>query len=174
MPTREKEQAVEAMKDWMEKCTVAIATNYAGLPVATMTNLRRALRESGVQYKIIKNTLAYLAADAAGKPGLKEIVKGPTAIAFTYGEQVDPAKALSEFMRTNRSSLSIIGGFLDDKVLSAADVENLASLPSKDELLARLLGQMQAPTAGLVRVLNGPIEGLARVLQAQADKISAE
>lgn len=174
MPTREKEQAVEAMKDWMEKCTVAIATNYAGIPVSTMTNLRRALRESGVQYKIVKNTLAYLAADAAGRPGLKEIVQGPTAIAFTYGEQVDPAKALSEFMRANRSSLSIIGGFLDDKVLSVADVENLASLPSKDELLAKLLGQMLAPTAGLVRVLNGPIEGLARVLQAHADKISAE
>lgn len=174
MPTTDKAQAVEAMKDWMEKCTVAIATNYDGLPVSEMTELRRALRESGVQYKIVKNTLAYRAADEAGKPGIKEIVKGPTGIAFTYGEQVDPAKAISEFIRSNRSSLKIIGGFLDDRVLSAADVENLASLPSKDELIAKLLGQMQAPTAGLVRVLNGPIAGLARVLQAHADNQSAE
>jgi large subunit ribosomal protein L10 len=123
-----------------------------------------------VEYKVVKNTLAYRAADEAGVPAFKQIVIGPTGVAFGYGEPTEPAKAISTYIRTSRSTMKIIGGMLDGRALSAEDVENLANLPPKDVLIARLLGQLQAPITGLVRVLNGPPSGLARVLQAIIDK----
>jgi large subunit ribosomal protein L10 len=172
LPTEEKAQAIEEMKDWMGKASIVISTDYTGLPVSEMTQLRRTLREKEVQYKIVKNTLAYRAADESGRPGIKEIIQGPTAVAFSYGEPVDPAKALSDFIRTRRSPLKILGGVLDGRVLSAADVDNLATLPSKEELYSKLLGQMQAPSSSLVRVLNESLARLARVLQAHVDQAS--
>ena len=170
MPTDSNVQMVEQLRGWIEQCTVAITTDYTGLSVEAMNALRRDLREKGVQFRVVKNTLTYLAADAAGKPAFKEIVEGPTGIAFGYGDPVEPAKALAEYMRVARSPLKIRGGIMDGRVLSSGDVAALAALPSKEELVARLLGQLQAPISGLVTVLNGPISGLARVLQAHIDK----
>ena len=170
MPTESNVRRVEELRGWIERCTVAITTDYTGLSVDAMNVLRRELREKGVQFRVVKNTLTYLAADAAGKPGFKEIVQGPTGIAFGYGDPVEPARALAEYIRVARSSLKISGGLMDGRVLSPEDVVALAALPSKDELVARLLGQLQAPISGLVTVLNGPISGLARVLQAYIDK----
>ena len=155
----------------MEECTVAISTDYTGLSVSAMTELRRSLREKNVQFRIVKNTLAYRAADAAGRPAFKEIVDGPTAFAFSNGEPVDPAKALVDFIRTTRSPLKIRGGILGDRVLTLEEVNNLATLPSKEELIARLMGQLNAPAAGLVYVLNANIAGLARLLQRHVENL---
>ena len=174
MPTDRKIQAVQDMTDWLDGATIVISTNYAGLPVTDMTSLRRALRDKEVRYKVVKNTLAYIAADNVGKPELKEIIQGPSAIAFGYGEPTDPAKALSEFIRETRSPLEIRGAVLDGRVLDSAQVEQLASLPSKDELVAQMLARMQSPISGLVNVLNGPIAGLARVLQGRIDQIQEQ
>ena len=171
MPTERKINAVEEMRQWMQECTVAISTDYTGLSVGAMTGLRRSLREKNVQFRIIKNTLAYLAADAAGRPAFKDVVEGPTAFAFGYGEPVDPAKVLVEFIRTTRSPMKIRGGVLGDRMLTVEQVDNLATLPSKEELIARLMGQLNAPAAGLVYVLNANIAGLARVLQRQVEKL---
>ena len=170
MPTESKVQLVEQLRGWIEQCTVAISTDYSGLSVDAMTRLRRELREKGVQFRVVKNTLTHLAADAAGKPAFKEIVEGPTGIAFGYGDPVEPAKALAEYIRGARSPLKIKGSLVDGRVLSSEEVEALAALPSKEVLAARLLGQLQAPISGLLNVLNGPISGLARVLQAHIDK----
>jgi large subunit ribosomal protein L10 len=170
LPTEEKAQAISDIRDWIERSTIAISTNYAGLPVSQITAFRRALREAGVEYRVVKNALAFRAADEAGVPAIKQIVSGPTGIAFGYGEPSEPAKAISNFIRTNRSTMTIIGGVLDGRALSPADIENLATLPPREELIAKLLGQLQAPITGLVRVLNGPQSGLARVLQAIVDK----
>ena len=155
----------------MEECTVAISTDYTGLSVSAMTELRRSLREKNVQFRIVKNTLAYRAADAAGRPAFKEIVDGPTAFAFSNGEPVDPAKALVDFIRTTRSPLKIRGGILGDRVLTLEEVNNLATLPSKEELIARLMGQLNAPAAGFVYVLNANIAGLARLLQRHVENL---
>ena len=174
MPTQRKIEAVEEMRKWMEECTIAISTDYTGLDVVAMTNLRRALREKGVHYRIVKNTLALLAADAAGRSEMKDLVEGPTGIAFGYGEPADPAKALSDFVRVSRSPLKVRGGLMGDRVLNASEVATLASLPPKDELVARLLGQLQAPMSGLVYVLNGPIAGLTRVLQRHVEDMGQE
>ena len=174
MPTEKKEAAVADFKQWLDGATIVISTNYAGLPVDEMTKLRRALRAKDVRYKVVKNTLAYLAADEAGQAAVKEIVKGPSAVAFGYGEPTEPAKALSDFIRENRSELTITGAVMDGQVLSSAQVEQLARLPSKEQLIAQLLGQLNGPITGLANVLNGPISGLARVLQGDADKLQAQ
>ena len=174
MPTDRKVQAVQDMTEWLDGATIVISTGYAGLPVADMTSLRRALREKEVRYKVVKNTLAYIAAENAGRPELKEIIQGPSAIAFGYGEPTDPAKALSEFIRETRSPLQIHGAVLDGRVLDGAQVEQLANLPSKDELVAQMLSRMQSPISGLINVLNGPISGLARVLQGRIDQMQEQ
>ncbi len=174
MPTQRKIESVEEMRKWMEECTIAISTDYTGLGVGAMTALRRALRENGVQYRIVKNTLALLAADAAGRTAMRDLIEGPTGIAYGYGDPSEPAKAIAEFVRSSRSPLKVRGGLMGDRSLSANEVSSLATLPSKDELVARLLGQMNAPITGLVYVLNGPVAGLARVLQRQVEKLEQE
>ena len=174
MPTERKVQAVQDMTDWLDGSTIVISTSYTGLPVTEMTALRSVLRDKDVRYKVVKNTLAYIAAENTGRPELKEIIQGPSAIAFGYGEPTDPAKALSDFIRTTRSPLEIRGAVLDGRVLDAAQVEQLASLPGKDELVSQLLSRMQSPISGLVNVLNGPIAGLARVLQGHIDSMQEQ
>ncbi len=174
MPTERKMQAVQDMTEWLDGATIVISTNYAGLPVTEMTELRRSLRDKEVRYKVVKNNLAYIAAENAGRPELKEIIQGPSAIAFGYGEPTDPAKALADFIRETRSPLEIRGAVLDGRVLDGEQVQQLASLPSKDELIALMLSRMQSPIAGLVNVLNGPIAGLARVLQGRVDQIQEQ
>ena len=174
MPTQAKVDAVNNLAEKFEKSAIIITTNYSGLPVGEMTELRRALREAGVEYRVIKNTLAFLAADQAGKPAVKDVIDGPTGIAFGYGEPTEPAKALSGFIRSNRSALTIQGGELDGRALSGEDVERLAAMPTRDELVAILLMRMNGPISGLVNVLNGPIAGLARVLQGRIDNLQEQ
>lgn len=169
MPTQAKFEAVELLKDKFERSSIIITTNYTGLPVSEMTELRRALREAGVEYRIIKNTLAYIAADRAGKPAIKDVITGPTGIAFGYDDPLTPAKALTGFIRSNRSPLAIVGGEMDGRALSDEQVNQLATMPAREELVAQLLTRMNSPVAGLVNVLNGPIAGLARVLQGHVD-----
>ncbi len=173
MPTEEKIKKVEEIKDLLEKSTILISTDFTGMGGDSMTALRRALRERGVGYRIVKNTLTYLAADAAGMPGVKEIVQGQTGIAFGYGDPIEPAKAISEFVRTTRLPLQVKGAVMAGQTLTAAQVEDLARLPSKDELIAKLMAQIQAPITGLVYVLSAPISALARVLQRGAESLAA-
>ena len=160
------------MREWMQNCTIAISADYTRMSVGAMTDLRRAMREKGIHFRVVKNTLANLAADAAGRPTIKSIVDGPTGFAYGYGDPSEPAKALADFIRANRSPLRIRGGVMGDRELTAQEVDTLATLPSKEELIARLLGQLQSPASGLVYVLNAPVSGLARVLQAHVDKAS--
>jgi large subunit ribosomal protein L10 len=174
LPTEKKINAVKEFKEWLDGSTIVISTNYNGLSVGDMTILRRVLRAKDVRYRVVKNTLAYRAADEAGQSQIKEIVKGQSAIAFGYGEPTEPAKALSDFIKDSRSSLSITGAVLDGRILSPEQVEQLASLPSKDQLIAQLLGQLQSPITGLANVLNGPLSGLARVLQGQVTKLEQQ
>ena len=172
MPTERKVKRVEELSQWMAQCTIAISTDFSGLAVDGMTELRRALREKGVQYRVVKNSLALLASDAAGRPNFKEIIEGPTGIAYWDGEPSELAKALSEFVKSTRSPLTIRGGVMGERLLTADEVDSLATLPSHDELVARLMGQLQRPVAGLAYVLSGPVSGLARVLQRHVESIA--
>ena len=171
MPTEKKRAAVEALAKRMAECTIAISTDFSGTPVTSMTDLRKALREKGLEYLVVKNTLAYLAAEACEKPQLKEIIQGPTGLLLGSGDPVEAAKALSDYIRTTRSILAVRGASLDGRTLSAAEVARLAQLPPREQLLAQLMGQMQAPIHGLLRVLNGPLYGLATVLQRRVEQV---
>ena len=122
MPTERKIRQVEEIKDRISNCTIAVATNPTGLGVNDMVDLRKRLRENGIQYRIVKNTLTYIAADSVNKPEIKEIMEGMTGLAFGFGEPADVAKVLQEFIRTTRSVLSIRGAVMDSKVLTAGEV----------------------------------------------------
>ena len=169
VPTEAKREQVESIRELLESCTAVVSTDYTGLSVQSMTDLRRSLRGNGVGYRVVKNTLTHLAADAAGKPGIKDIVEGPTGIAFSTDDPVAPAKAIRDFVRSTRSPMTIRGGLLGERVLTAADVDKLADVPSKDELIARLMGQLLAPVTSLAYVLDAPVASLARVLQRKID-----
>ena len=171
MPTQQNLDRVDAIRDWIDRCTIAIATDYTGLSVADMTSLRKALRDNGIEYRVIKNTLALLAADGSTKPDVKQIVEGPTALAFGYDDPLAAAKVLIDFVRVNRSALKVRGGVMGERVLTTQEIVALAALPSKDELMARLLGQLNAPITGLVYVLSAPLAGLARVLQRHVESM---
>ena len=165
MPTERKVATVDEMREWMAACTIAISADMTGMGVSAMTDLRRALRQQGVHLRVVKNRLARLAAEAAGRDMIKDIIEGPTVVAYGFDDPVGPAKALAGYIKANRSPLSIRGGVMGDRTLTAQEVDTLASLPPKEELIARLMAQIQSPVTGLVNVLQGPIAGLARVLQ---------
>ncbi len=185
MPTKKKVEFVEELREKFARCTIAVATDYTGIGVNTMTELRRAMRDKQVEYRVVKNTLTYLAADSADRPQIKDIVQGPTALAFGYEDPVTVAKALEEYIRVNRSVLTIRGAVLDGRTLSSADVNMLANLPPKPQLVAQLLSQTQAPLSGLLShlqaplygllgALNGTMTSLGSVLQQRVEQLQAQ
>ena len=185
MPTKKKINMVEELREKLNRCTIAIATDFTGLSVNTMTELRQKMSEKEIEYRVVKNTLTYLAAEAADRPQIKEIVRGPTGLAFGYKDPVEVAKALEEYIRVNRSSLAIRGAVLDARALTAAETISLSRLPPKPELVSQLLGQLQLPLAAflghlqspmarLLTVLNGPAASLAIVLQRRVAQLSSQ
>ena len=145
----------------------AVFVGFSGLSVADVTKLRRKFREGGVEYKVVKNTLTRIAADELGFNDLDAVLEGPTAIAYSAEDTVAPAKILKDFIKeTKTEALTVKAGIADGQVIDAAAVEALASLPSREELLAKLVGSMQAPISGLVNVLQGNIRNMVYVLDA--------
>ncbi len=174
MPTEAKIQRVDVLKDKLERSSIAVAADYTGISVNEMTDLRRRMRAAGIDFAVVKNTLTYLASEAAGRPQVKEIVQGPTVMAFGYDDPQDVARALSDYIRTSRSTLAIRGAVLGDgPVLPPAEVTRMASLPSKPQVLATLMGQLQSPLQRLLGVLNGPLRNLDALLQARIQQLES-
>ena len=171
MPTKKKIEMVESLQGMFSKCSVGILTDYRGLSTSELTNLRRRLRDAGIDYRVVKNSLAQFAARQAGMEGLAGAFEGPVAVAIGYGEIQAAAKTLNDYIRTTKSILSIKGGFLEDRVLSAGEVEMLAKLPSREVLISQVMAGMQSPITGLVNVLAGPVRGLMGVLQARIQQM---
>jgi large subunit ribosomal protein L10 len=157
------------MKDIFESSPLVIAAEYSGVDVAGMTGLRQELRANGARFKVVKNTFARLAADEAGKSELKDVMTGPIGFVVTEGDPAAAAKAFVKYSADNDLSVNIVGGMLDADVLSADRIKALAKLPSKDELIAKMLGSMNSPITGLVMVMSGPVRALATVLQRHVD-----
>jgi large subunit ribosomal protein L10 len=154
-PRAEKVAVVDEIAAKLTDSNAVFVTEYRGMSVADFAELRIPLREAGAEHKVYKNTLARLAATAAGREALIEHLGGPTALTFVTGDSVAAAKALVDQSRT-RPALVVKGGLLGESLLSADDVKALATLPSREELLARLAGAFQAPlvkTAGLLQAL---------------------
>ncbi len=161
----EKKAAVAELKEKFNQAQAMIITDYKGLNVEDMTELRRQLREEGVDFKVVKNTLATIAAEEAGVEQIEEYFVGPTAIAFGIEDVVSPAKVLVDYSKEN-DNLEIKAGTLKGKLISQDKLKALADIPSREVLLGQVLAGMQAPITGLVRVLNGNISGLVRVLNS--------
>ena len=168
-----KKQVVEEIKGRLQRTQGAVLADYRGLNVAEVTELRSKLRESGVEFKVLKNTLTSIAANEIGIEGLDPYLTGPTAIAFGITDPVAPAKILSDFAKTHKA-LEIKGGILENKVIDAEGVKTLADLPSREVLLAKLLGAMQSPMYGFAGSLQGLLRNFVYALEAVREKKAAE
>lgn len=166
MARPEKEQEVQELADRFERSSIAIVTDYRGLNVADMVAFRSRLREAGIEYRVSKNTLARFAADKSGSEAIKDDLVGPTAIAFSYDDPVAVSKIVSDFARTSRI-LQVRGALLGDRRIGPEEVTRLAELPSREVLIAQVLGGMKGPIAGLVNVLNGVTRNFVGVLDAR-------
>ena len=174
MATEKKEQQVEEIAERLGRCTIAIATDYRGLAMPEMTALRRKLRDAGVEYRVVKNSLASIAAEQTGAQSLVPFLDGPTALAFGYGEATDPAKVLTDHIRQERSILTVKGGVMGDRALATADVTVLATLPSRQELIAKTAGALVGPIYALQSVLSANLRGLVTALSARVDQMQEE
>ena len=160
---KENELVVEELTKKFNESKSAILTDYRGLDVAEVTELRDKLREAGVDYKVVKNTLAFLAAKEAGHEEIKDFLTGPTAIAFSVEDPVAPAKVLSEFA-DDHEDLEIKSGIVEGDIIDVDGVTALADIPPREVLLGQVARGMKAPITGLVRCLNHPLKELVQVL----------
>jgi large subunit ribosomal protein L10 len=176
LPKARKEQKVEQVElltEKLKKAKVAVLTDYRGLTVSQMQELRAKLRTGNVEYRVIKNTLARRAADAAGYPALESQLKGPVAIAFGNDDLSLPPRLINEFVRATRLKLEVVGGLVEGRVFNRDQVRQLADLPSREVLLAQLLGTLQSPVGQLVGIMQTPLQQLMGVLEAYQSKLEA-
>jgi large subunit ribosomal protein L10 len=174
MPTAKKEADVAELQDMVDRSIVAISTSYRGMSVSEMTTLRRRMREVGVDVRVVKNNLLRIAAERAGKPDLINIVEGPTAIIFGYDDIAAPAKAVTEYVRVSRNALTITGAFLDGQVMKPAEVADLASLPSRESLIAQFVGGMQSPIATFSGLITSVVREFAGLIDARAQQLEGQ
>ena len=171
MTQRKKEEDVKKIAELLSRCTIAIATDYRGVSVADMSRLRRQIKESGGDYHVIKNTLACLASEKVGKEGLKGFLSGPTAIAFGYGEAVELAKVLVQYISSSQAPFIIRGGLLDGRVLNPEEVKSLSLLPPREILISQLTEKMQLPITSLVITLRANLWRLIRILELRRKQL---
>jgi large subunit ribosomal protein L10 len=176
LPRARKEQKaeqVELIAEKLKKARVAVLTDYRGLTVTQIQDLRGKLRTGEVEYRVVKNTLARRAADAAGVPGLQAELEGPIAIAFGYDDLSLPSRLINEWVRTTRLKLDVKGGLVEGRVFSPDQVRQLAELPSRETLLSQLAGTIQSPIARLAGALQTPLSTLAGALESYQKKLEA-
>lgn len=168
MPVREeKVRRVEELRERFRRARGVVLTEFRGLTVEQQTRLRRELRQAGVEFTVVKNTLARIAAQEAGIQGLEPYLAGPTAMAFGYDDPVAPARELARALRELRDFLAIKAGWIEGRVFTADDVRQLADLPPREQLLARVAGGLSAPLAGF----GGALSGLLRAFVYALDQV---
>ena len=173
-PAGAKVELVSELRALVGLTTAAILTDYRGLSVAELTELRKKLRDADAEYRVVKNTLFKLAAgDSMPIAEMGEFLTGPTAIGFAKSDPVAVAKILLDYARDHKA-LSVKAGVMDGRVLSAAQVDALSKTPPREVLLSQMLGSLQAPISGFVGTLSGIISNFVFTLQAIADKQGGE
>lgn len=163
-----KQEVVKDVADKFERAQSIIVIDYRGLTVDEVSKLRTDCRNAGVEYKVIKNNILKRAADSLNYQDMDDLFKGPTAVAFGFEDAVAPAKILSKFLKDTKKT-EIKGGLLEGEVIDAAGVERLAKLPSREELIAKMLGSMNAPITNFVGTLAAIPASFVRVLNAIKD-----
>jgi len=172
VPTQEKMQSVASLRESLGTAKTAVLTEYRGLTVRQLSDLRKQLKAAAAEYKVVKNRLARLAVKDLELDPLGTHFKGPTGLVFTAKDPVPVAKALQAFVRAN-PALTIKLGFVEGKVVQPAELKALADLPSKEALRSQLVGALQGPLSQLVSLLTAPQRGLVQVLEARS-KSAAE
>ncbi len=162
---KEKQAIVAELAEKMRSASAGVLVDYKGITVENDTKLRRELRQAGVEYAVVKNTLTRFAAKEVGFDALDEHLNGTSALAISPSDPVAAAKILCEYAKKN-DKFKIKAGFVDGKLITAEEVKALADLPPKEVLIAKVLGGFNAPISGFVNVLNGNIRGLAVALNA--------
>ena len=174
MPNIEAKQAiVQEIADKMKNAQGTVVVDYRGLNVEEVTELRKKARENNIDYKVYKNSMMRFAAKEAGVEGLLDVLVGPTAIAFCEDDPVAPAKLINDFAAAHKA-LEIRAGVVEGKVLDVAGVKELAELPPREVLVAKVLGGLNAPISGFANVLNANLKGLVVALNAIAEQKGAE
>ncbi len=176
MPRARKEQKaeqVELLTEKLKKAKVAVLTDYRGLTVSQIQDLRGKLRTGDVEYRVVKNTLARRAAASAGVADLEKELEGPVAIAFGYDDLSAPSKLINEWLRATRRKVDVTGGLVEGRVFTPDQVKQLADLPSRESLIAQLLGTLQSPVGQLVGIMQTPVQQLIGVLDAYKNKLEA-
>ena len=168
-----KEKIVADLAERFSRSQALIMTDYRGLKVEEMRILRNRLREESCGYHVVKNSLVKLAMEKAGLPFEEALFTGPTAIGFCYQEVVAPAKALVNCAKETKT-LSIRGGLMGNQVVSEGEIISLSQLPSRDELLAQTIAQLQAPLVGLVNILSDNLKTLVYILQTRAEQMEPQ
>lgn len=169
----QKQEVVANLREKLARAQLGVLTEFKGLKVADITALRRSLKEAGGELQVVKNTLLKLAAADTYAAALEEHLKGPTAIALSFGDPVALAKVLAQFAKEKPDNLRIKAGVLGQAVLSAQEVVELSKLPAREVLLAQLLGTLQSVPASLVNVLAAVIRKFLYVLKAIEEKRAA-
>lgn len=170
MPTAQKAAQIAELADRLSRSQLTVIADYRGLSVDALQGFRAKLKPLDSEFRVAKNTLTRIAAEQVGIEGLEEQLAGPTAILFAYGDVVAPAKALSEFVRTSRI-LEVRAGVMNNQILSAADVEAIASLPPREELLGKLVGLLASPMTRTVGVLSGPARSFVYLSNARVEQL---
>jgi len=166
----EKETMIKELNDKFSRAQSAILAEFSKLDVETVTKLRKKLRDGGVEYKVLKNTLAKRAAKGTSVEQLSEKFVGPVAIAISYGDVIAPAKIFTEFVK-DMETIKIRGGVVQGQLVDLKGVQALAKMPGLPELRAKILGMINQPAGKLVRTIKEPSNSLARVLSARAEAL---
>jgi len=170
---QQKEVMLQMLKDKMGSSQIIIMADYKGINVDAITKLRRRMQESGSEFKVAKNTIIKIAARELNLADADPYLEGPTALAFGINDPVAPAKVLYDFIKEFKK-LEVKGAILEGQVISAEQVKSLANLPSREVLLAQVLGGMQAPMYGFAGALQGLLRNLVYVLDAVREKRAGE
>ncbi|HKK07745.1 MAG TPA: 50S ribosomal protein L10 [Gemmatimonadota bacterium] len=170
MKLEQKKAVAEELAERFRASETIYLTDFTGLDVQAMTELRARLREEGVEYRVAKNTLARRALDGLDLPELAEHLKGPTGLVFGDEDPVVPAKIVRDFAREHDDRPTVKVGVVSRRMISAEEVARLAALPPRDELLASIMGSLTAPVSGIVSVLNGLLRDIAHMAGEVAKK----
>lgn len=162
-----KNEKIEYFKKQFEQAKVAIVTDYRGLSVDEITQLRRALQKENSDFTVTKNTLCKIASKGTNFEAIESLMQGPNAIAFGFGDEVSVAKVVAKFIKENKKG-EIIGGVMEGNLLNADEAKKLANMPSREELYAKMLGSINSPASGIVYGVNGVMSALVRAIDAVA------
>lgn len=173
MNKENKQQLVTEMHDKLQRAQAVFLADFRGMNVGQATELRNELRKANVEFKVFKNTLLEIASEGTDKTGMTPFLAGPTAIALSYDDPVAAAKVLSKYAKDATIPFTLKAGILTGKAMNVADIQALADLPSREVLLAKMLGSMQAPASNFVRVLAAVPGGFVRALAAIGEKKAA-